>query len=122
MSFGGHGERPSADHSIDRKDGDGNYSYGHENVCEWMASIGITVGLLRRSKGETRKMLGFRSVVLGVFEGHGGKYGLTKSPSQSFSWQDLGLVMRCQLQFDSGRGDEVPVTESERRADRSAGK
>ena len=53
------GERPSADHSIDRKDGDGNYSCGSlRNVLRMDGQL-IAVGLPELSKGETRKMLGF---------------------------------------------------------------
>lgn len=74
------GERPSSDHSIDRKEGDGNYSCGHCDECVakgWPANCRWATRAEQRRNQKGVRFLEFRGERL-CLKDMAEKYGMTK--------------------------------------------
>ncbi len=115
------GERPSSDHSIDRKDGDGNYSCGHCEECvekSWPANCRWATRAEQRRNQKDVRFLEFRGDRL-CLKDMAEKYGMRKGVLHSrleagWSLQEALLTPVRQWQGDK-KFHEVP--ESERDAE-----
>lgn len=130
------GERPSSDHSIDRKNGDGNYSCGHCKECSangWPANCRWATRAEQRRNQKDVRFLEFRDDRL-CLKDMAEKYGLTKSQlhnrlSAGWSLSDALLTPVRQWHGDK-KFHQVPESErdaewrrdAERRANRPSGK
>lgn len=127
------GERPSSGHSIDRIDGDGNYSCGHCEECVsrgWQANCRWATRAEQRRNQKDVRFLEFRGDRLCLTD-MAAKYGMTKSQlhnrlASGWSLSDALLTPVRQWLGDS-RFNQVPESErdaewrrdAERRASRS---
>lgn len=130
------GERPDAEHSIDRKDGNGHYSCGHCEECVangWTANCRWATRAEQRRNQKNIRFFEFRGERL-CLKDMAAKYGLTKSQLHNrleagWSLSDALLTPIRQWQGDrkfyqtpeSERGAEWR-RDAERRAARQVGK
>lgn len=119
--FADMGERPSLDHSIDRIDGDGNYSCGHCEECllkGWTANCRWATRAEQRRNAKNIRMLTFQGETM-CLKDMAGKYGMTKGQLHSRLEAGWSLQEALLTPVRQWLGDKKfhQVPESERNAE-----